>query len=206
MSTKSPIVKSMGPDDCGYAYRRTTRGIEVGLVTRHRADGMPRLLLDLSVICRRSSMSRLGFLRRLRVDFCICRDAPLPDNVFVLIGRDSWRDFESKYQPPGSDDWRELPRSGDWSFSWKNAVGSGYEWWVNLGWPAASVVPGTKVPIPIIGALGLAVFNGRGCFINDRWIAQKKQGQIEIDDVDHTTTFFPAKLPVIPLGHSQNET
>lgn len=194
-----PIEHTLDPDDCGHVYRSAGQHLEVGLATRHRADGTPRLLFDVTVVFARSPQPELGYLRQLRIDFEICRDGQLPPHIGVLIGRDVWQAFQRRPATPGSEPWRSLPAVGDSSFSWNNQIVEVYDWAVILSWPVARVSPGLKIPFRNVAAECLATPAGSDCLINAQWPVYSRKGELLIDDGQRVSMFFPTRQRVNPV-------
>ena len=190
------LLKSLGPREIGYAYLQTQGHPRVGLCVRHRPDGSPRLVFDLTVNYGKRCQIGLPHGRRVGVEFALRCPEPLPPDIAVLIGHRSWVDLAGRFQPPGSDRWRDWPVDCDTTSVWRGEVLSLVGWAVELRWPVSQSRAGV-LPPPCAGVWSpeLALWHGREpvCALNPDWLGLEKYGLLIIDD--ETTCFFPNRAP-----------
>jgi hypothetical protein len=195
MTERLVSVKQLGPNGMGYAYKMTGERPSVGLCARHRADGVPRLVFDLTVNYQRySPLYDLPHSHGLAVEFALDRQLPLPPHISVLIGRRTWADLSQRAQPPGSDSWRDWGVDSDITSFWRGATVSLLPWSVELRWPILRVGSGLIAPRTGIIAYELALWSGTeyACLLNENWMRAGGAGELIVDDADETTCFFPA--------------
>lgn len=186
-----------------YARRRVNETIEVGLATRHRSDGTPRLICAIHVhqqpiACHDMSV-RLGNVELLVVRGASCLQRPL-----LTIGIERWRSHARSSAPSdflniAKDPTRERLEN----YELTNGILANVctLWRVEFAWPIVRgwerAAPPGRVPIqlPIRGCTGgFAYCAGANAYITCGPGGSFANGEIIVDDARRMTYFFPGDV------------
>lgn len=88
----SSVLSYVGHGTVGYARRKSSDSVEVGLATRHRGDGTPRVICELIVHQQRSTSYDLSHVRIFNAELLVLRDQSFPGRPLVGLGIDRWRE------------------------------------------------------------------------------------------------------------------